>query len=117
MTHLDYYPQWCKALSDPLRVRLVYLLSQVEQVCVCDLVATLGAPQSTVSRHLAILRNAHMVQAIRKGTWMHYQLESIMDPWQTQLIQSLVSFAETDTTLQQDLAKLQSLLPEKETTP
>ncbi len=114
MTHLEYYPQWCKALSDPLRVRLTYLLSQVEQVCVCHLVATLNVPQSTVSRHLAILRNAHIVQATRQGTWMHYQLEPILDPWQAQLIQSLTTFAQTDTTLQQDLEKLNALLTEKE---
>ncbi len=116
MKHPEHYPHWCKLLSDPLRVRLVYLLSQVEQVCVCDLVATLAVPQSTVSRHLAILRNAHMVHARRHGTWMHYRLEPVMDSWQAQLIQSLIEFGETDPTLQKDLNRLKTLLTEKEST-
>ena len=62
-----------KALSDPTRVRLVHLLSQ-GQSTVNDLVKALTLPQSTVSRHLATLRHAHLVVADRQGTSMRYRL-------------------------------------------
>ncbi|HEX9779019.1 MAG TPA: metalloregulator ArsR/SmtB family transcription factor, partial [Geopsychrobacteraceae bacterium] len=49
-----------KALSDETRLRILALL-QAGELCVCDLMAILDLPQSTVSRHLAYLRNAGLV--------------------------------------------------------
>lgn len=62
-----------KALSDATRVRLVLLLSRHEHG-VGELVAALGLPQSTVSRHLAVLRTADLVSAQRQGTSVRYRL-------------------------------------------
>lgn len=62
-----------KALSDETRLRILGLLLEGE-LCVCELVAVLGLPQSTVSRHLANLRNARLVIDSRHGIWMHYRL-------------------------------------------
>ncbi|MDX2008504.1 MAG: metalloregulator ArsR/SmtB family transcription factor [Meiothermus sp.] len=62
-----------KALSDPTRVRLVLLLSKTPHT-VGALVEALEQPQSTVSRHLAILRAAGLVSTQRQGTSVHYQL-------------------------------------------
>ncbi|NMC48174.1 MAG: transcriptional regulator, partial [Desulfovibrio sp.] len=45
-----------KALSDPTRLRVIRLLDRGE-MCVCDVMAALGLPQSRVSRHLAYLDN------------------------------------------------------------
>lgn len=63
-----------KALSDPLRLRIVLLLQAEGELCVCDLMAVLGLPQSTVSRHLAYLRRSCWVDTRRQGVWMYYQL-------------------------------------------
>lgn len=68
-----------KALSDETRLRILSLLAQGE-LCVCDLMATLELPQSTVSRHLAFLRNAGLVQDRRQGVWMFYRLSGCGDP-------------------------------------
>jgi ArsR family transcriptional regulator len=62
-----------KALSDETRLRLLALLGQGE-LCVCDLMAILDLPQSTVSRHLAYLRHAGLVEDRRQGIWMFYSL-------------------------------------------
>lgn len=62
-----------KALSDETRLRILALLSNGE-MCVCDLMAILDLPQSTVSRHLAYLRNAGWVEDRRQGVWMYYRL-------------------------------------------
>jgi ArsR family transcriptional regulator len=66
--------QLFKSLSDPTRVRIVWLLQTGGELCVCDLVEVLDLPQSTVSRHLAYLRNAGLVNDQRKGVWMYYRL-------------------------------------------
>ena len=62
-----------KALSDETRLRILALLSHGE-LCVCDLMEVLNLPQSTVSRHLAHLRNAGLVDDRRQGVWMYYRL-------------------------------------------
>ncbi len=62
-----------KALADETRLRILALLTSGE-LCVCDLMAALELPQSTVSRHLATLRNAGLVVDRRQGVWMYYRL-------------------------------------------
>ena len=65
--------QLFKALSDETRLRILALLTAGE-LCVCDLMAVLSLPQSTVSRHLAYLRNTGLVEDRRQGVWMYYRL-------------------------------------------
>ncbi|MHC1697448.1 MAG: ArsR/SmtB family transcription factor [Geobacteraceae bacterium] len=64
-----------KALSEETRLRILCLLLEGE-LCVCDIMAVLQLPQSTVSRHLAYLKNSGWVDDRRCGVWMYY---SIMD--------------------------------------
>ncbi len=77
-----------KALSDETRLRILALLSSGE-LCVCDLMAALVLPQSTVSRHLAYLRNAGLVEDERRGVWMFYRLSEEM-PLAKNVIQLLI---------------------------
>ncbi|RMG56193.1 MAG: ArsR family transcriptional regulator [Acidobacteria bacterium] len=62
-----------KALADPTRLRIVNLLLRRE-LCVCDMQAILGLSQPLLSRHLAYLRHAGMVQDRREGTRVFYSL-------------------------------------------
>ena len=65
-----------RAFSDPTRLRLLHLIQLHTELCVCDLVTVLGLPQPLVSRHLAYLRRAGLVQDRRVGQWKHYSLTS-----------------------------------------
>ena len=71
---MKHLAQTLKALSDPIRLRIILLLQSEGELCVCDLMAVLKLPQSTVSRHLAYLRRSCWVDTRREGVWMHYQL-------------------------------------------
>ena len=62
-----------KACADETRLRILVLLGQ-GQLCVCEIVDVLDMPQGKVSRHLAVLRRAGLVDDERKGTWIHYSL-------------------------------------------
>lgn len=62
-----------KTLSEPIRVQLVLLLIQGER-SVAQLVEALGQPQSTVSRHLGLLRSAEVVKTRREATHVYYRL-------------------------------------------
>ena len=70
---MDDLAQLFQLLSEPVRLNLLGILKNGEQ-CVCKLYEALNLPQSTVSRHLSLLRSAGLVAARRKGTWMHYRL-------------------------------------------
>jgi len=62
-----------KALSDDTRLRILGLLLDGD-LCVCEIMAILDMPQSTVSRHLAYLKHSGLVNDRRQGIWMHYRL-------------------------------------------
>lgn len=62
-----------KALSDEIRVRIVNILFYSD-LYVCEMVDVLKLPQSTVSRHLTILKNANLVQDTKEGLWIKYSL-------------------------------------------
>jgi len=63
-----------KALSDETRLRIMALLVSGRELCVCDIMAALNLPQSTVSRHLSYLRNTGLVDDRRQGIWMYYRI-------------------------------------------
>lgn len=62
-----------KALSDPNRVKLVKML-QKRTMCVCEVQASLGIAQPTVSKHLKILERAGLVDRRKEGLWVNYSL-------------------------------------------
>ena len=62
-----------RVLADPLRYRIVELLSR-EQLCTCHLVDETGARQTNVSNHLRALRDAGIVEAEPAGRFTYYRL-------------------------------------------
>jgi len=70
---LDRALEVLRALAEETRFRIVFLLSR-EEMSVGEMVRVLDVPQSTVSRHLAILRNTHLVLTRRDGTAVFYRL-------------------------------------------
>lgn len=80
-----------KALAEPVRLRIMTLLLKGER-CVCDLMAVLDMPQSTVSRHLAYLKNAGLICGRRHGVWMYYQLAEAGSDLHSGLIALLNSY-------------------------
>jgi len=63
-----------RAMADENRLRILHLLMQREELCVCDIERVLEMTQTKVSRHLGTLRHAGLVTARRAGRWMYYAL-------------------------------------------
>ncbi|MFP4409762.1 MAG: ArsR/SmtB family transcription factor [Spirochaetaceae bacterium] len=63
-----------KALAHPTRIYMVDLIDREGPHCVCDLTRKVGADTSTVSRHLAILKNAGILMDRKEGTTVYYSL-------------------------------------------
>lgn len=77
-----------RAFSDRTRLRVLHLLKGGE-LCVCDLVEVLGVSQPKVSRHLAYLRRAGLVEARREGLWMHYRLAAARGAFHGKMLECL----------------------------
>ncbi|MEU0537373.1 ArsR/SmtB family transcription factor [Amycolatopsis tolypomycina] len=65
-----------KALSDPVRIRLVSLIrrSPGGEACFCDLAEDFAMPQPSLSHHLRVLVTAGILTRERRGTWSWYRL-------------------------------------------
>jgi ArsR family transcriptional regulator, arsenate/arsenite/antimonite-responsive transcriptional repressor len=82
MANIKFDPQLLfEALAEPIRRRILALLLEHDERCVCDLHGVLNEPQPKVSRHLAVLREAGLVLARRDGVWMHYRLNPEIPAW------------------------------------
>jgi len=101
-----------KALGDPTRLRILCLLRRGE-LCVCDLMAALELPQSTVSRHLGMLRSAGWLDSRKGGAWTYYRLRSEPGALQAELLVPLLSRLSAQPQAAEDATKLDNHLRTK----
>jgi DNA-binding transcriptional ArsR family regulator len=69
----NLHAEICSALAEPSRILILYALSE-KNYTVNDLANALGLPQPTTSRHLKILRDRNLVEAVRQGMNVEYHL-------------------------------------------
>ena len=70
---MDEFSRAAAALSDPGRVRILASLFEGE-LCVCQILELIELAPSTVSKHLAVLRDAGLIAGRKEGRWMYYRL-------------------------------------------
>lgn len=63
-----------RALGDPVRLRIVSMLADNGETCVCKIVEELGMAQPAISHHLARLRYAGLISGRKRGQWVDYSL-------------------------------------------
>ena len=63
-----------KALADPTRLKIIYVLSE-RSLCVCDIANLLDMTQSAISHHLRLLRNLRLVKFKKEGKMVIYSLD------------------------------------------
>ena len=68
-----------KVLADEARLKMLWLLFNHRELCVCDIMAALEITQSKASRHLAALRNAGLATDRKEGLWSYYSLRPADD--------------------------------------
>lgn len=64
-----------RLIGEPTRARILYALLEAGELCVCDLAATVEAPESSVSHALRLLRTAGVVRNRRAGRNVFYRLD------------------------------------------
>lgn len=71
---MNTYLHITKALADGSRMRTVAALLRHKELCVCQLVELLRLATPTVSRHMAVLQGAGLVESRKDGRWVHYRI-------------------------------------------
>ena len=66
--------QTFKALAEPTRLKIIYILSK-SPLCVCDIANLLDMTQSAISHHLRLLRNLRLVKFKKEGKMVIYSLD------------------------------------------
>ena len=93
------------ALADRTRLRLINLMA-LDEICVCFFVEVLGASQPKVSRHLAYLRRAGLVEARREGKWSHYRLAEPADERAARVFREVLAWLAEDQGMRRDRQNL-----------
>ena len=102
-------------LSDLTRLRALVLIAEEGEVCVCELTVALDEPQPKISRHLALMREAGVVEARREGTWMHYRLAPTLPEWGVEFIELAQKRLVSSSPFEEDRERLRDMnnRPEK----
>ena len=96
------------ALADKTRLRILNLMREGE-ICVCFLVEALKESQPKISRHLAYLRSAGIVEARRDGKWMHYKITAPRDDFADQVLRNTLSWLDSQDKMQKEYGKLREI--------
>lgn len=84
----DQFAALFKALSHPVRLQMLDLISQGEgEVCVCDLERHFDLTQPTLSHHIKVLREAGLIQSEQNRVWVFHRI----DPDRVRQIQNVLS--------------------------
>ncbi|MDY4697860.1 ArsR/SmtB family transcription factor [Selenomonas montiformis] len=64
-----------KILGDKTRIKLLSLLAEEDELCVCDIAESLQMGQSAISHQLRVLRAARLVKFRKAGKEAFYSLD------------------------------------------
>jgi len=99
--------QLLKSLSDEARLRILNLLMHEGSLCVCDLQRVVGYSQPKVSRHLAYLRSAGLVEDRRAGLWIVYSVTPPKDDAHRVLLHCLGEIFQVYEVFREDIRSLE----------
>jgi len=102
---MDQLIQIFKALSDKNRLRIVKMLEQ-KSMCVCEITEILQLANSTVSKHLSILKNAGLIVSQKEGRWINYKINPESDKYVNTLEDIMKDWINDDPVIVEDREKV-----------
>lgn len=98
-----------KALSDANRLRIIKML-EVRPLCVCEITEVLQLANSTVSKHLSILRDVDLIVDHKDGKWMNYSLNTAANgSYASQMLSIISDWLPHDETVRNDIEKVKGV--------
>ncbi len=87
--YIRHLTKMFKALSDSNRLRILKML-EVRPLCVCEIREILHLANSTVSKHLSILREANLISDQKDARWVNYRLNAEVQNGYVDILLSLI---------------------------
>ncbi len=106
-SRIDNLQDLMLAMADKTRLRLLSMMRR-DEVCVCYFTGVLDAPQPTISRHLAYLRNKGLVETRREGKWMHYRMARPKDAALARALDHVLDAAAEDGQVKSDAKRMKA---------
>ena len=91
-----------KALADENRIRILYLLNEKKDLCVCEIREIIGLSQPTISSHLKLLENSGLVTYSKDGKWVNYSMTPDLNIKLKQMLNDIFSMIKTDSEVKKD---------------
>lgn len=95
MVYLDpweHYINILKALSDPTRFKIIWLLCIIDsRICSSEIAEVLGETPYNISRHIKVLKNAGLISEKKEGTRIFYNYRSDLDAFETSVLSTVMS--------------------------
>jgi arsenate reductase/ArsR family transcriptional regulator len=99
---LETFETVAKAVADPSRARILKLL-EAGELCVCQITTVLDLAPATISKHLAALKTAGLLQQRRDGKWAFYRLaEREFNPYAPSFLRLVGAAMADDPTVVED---------------
>lgn len=98
-------PEFFRALGDETRLRALLLMGE-EELCVCELVHALNISQPKISRHMATMRDAGIVQSRRRAQWVFYFINPSLTDWQRQVVTAVIAGGQGEAIAKKDKSRL-----------
>ena len=96
-------------LADPTRLRALMLIQAEGELCVCELIFALDESQPKISRHLALMREAGIVESRRQGTWMYYRINPGLPAWAKNLVGQVLEQTAALNPFTEDIQQLEQM--------
>jgi ArsR family transcriptional regulator len=96
------------ALADKTRLRVLNLMRE-DEICVCFFSEALGESQPKISRHLAVLRKAGLVESRRDGKWMHYRIAVPEDGEKAAVLRRTLDWLWSRDEMREDYSRLEDV--------
>ncbi|MEP6924525.1 MAG: metalloregulator ArsR/SmtB family transcription factor [Pyrinomonadaceae bacterium] len=103
--NLESMETFFMALADRTRLRLLNLMREGE-ICVCYFTEALQEPQPKISRHLAYLRQAGLVETTRVGKWVYYRIAELENKDASIILQETANWLTNDEQMKLDRTRL-----------
>jgi len=97
------------ALSHPIRLRIVMLLSSIDEICVCELTEVLAISQPVLSKQLAQLKTTGLLVSRRQGVWMYYRINNQQPLWAQSVIDETHKGINVSSPFNEDVQHYQNL--------
>lgn len=99
--------QFFKAMSDITRLKIVMLIQLENELCVCELMASLDDNQPKISRHLAQLKRMGLLLDRKQKQWVYYRVNPALKSWMHQVI--IEACADSEMMLSENKKKLSAM--------